>query len=258
MDVPRDSIYFWMYTQGLKHVPFEEIETACAMAGKEIRAKDRENYWNGFYRSDLYGKAESNVFELHRNPGNSQSVSQSFFDLPYSDYPQHPYLELPEISNRWVPCSKENKPLVKWGNGCMSLADAKAYRSQVYLAENLKGCKIIVIDCDGDHGDGVDNETVNFLNQWFYHTHCIYKDNRLSFHLTFAVDKVIPTMHFPYAHIDVVGNRANSLRYFKNKKWNGLQPMPMTDGIWEQLKGYIRYRKELDEAIREKLARISE
>lgn len=262
IEVPNDSIYFWMYEQGLKHISITEIEFAVLQAGKHIRDKDRENYWNGYFRSDLYGPGNEDIFMLTKKPITRGNVSQEFFVTGYSEYPMHPYAieDMPEVQNRWVPCNKDNKPMTKWGKGCMALSDAVAYKDQIYLAENLKGTRFIVIDCDGDHGDELDLETMYFLNRWRGETHCLVKPNAqfnnvpTSFHLTFEVDKIIPTMHFPYAHIDIVGNRRNSLRYWKNKEWNHLDPVPMTDRRWNELQDYIRHRKEVADATRNELA----
>lgn len=248
--IPEGSIYFWMYEQGLKHIDLEKIISACHHVGKNVRGKDVENYWNGYHRSDLYhSDAAEDIFMLTRTKRET-SASGNFFDIRYSEYPTHPYVGMPEIQNRWIPCNKANKPMIKWGNGCMVMADAVAYTNQVYLAENVKGCQFIVVDCDGDHDkENLDMETVRFLGQFRSMTHCLTKPTDdgvpLSFHLTFSVDRIIPTMHFPYAHIDIVGNRRNSLRYWKNKKWNGIAPAKMTDDIWSLLQEYIKHRKEI-------------
>ena len=248
----NESIYHIMYVWGLKHIPIEDIEEECAKVGKAIRPKDYENYWNGYHRSDLYrGPASEDVFKLSRSKPRDVGSSGQFTDVDWLQYPEHPYgSTIPEVQNRWVPCSAANKPMIKWSEGCMSLADAVAYKDQVYLAENLKGTRFIVIDCDGNHGDEFDMETVYFLNRWRNDTHCLVKPDceadgvPLSFHLTFAVDRVVPTMHFPYAHIDIVGNRRNSLRYWKNKIWNGKEPIDMTPGRWAELQEYVKYRRE--------------
>ena len=252
LEVPSGSIYFWMYTQGLKQVNENDIASACRAAGVSIRDKDWQNYWNGYYNSDMYhGRGSDDMFMLSRNgmhAGRERPVD--FLCTEYRNYPEHPYAHNEyQVENRWVPCNKDNKPMIKWGNGCLSLADACAYKSQVYLAENLKGTRFIVIDCDGDHGDELDLETMAFLNWWRDKTHCIVKPGQdenmpASFHLTFETDRIIPTMHFPYAHIDIVGNRRNSLRYWKNKKWNGIAPATMTDIWWQMLQEYIEHRKE--------------
>ena len=247
--VPEGSIYFWMYEQGLKHADLSEIKFRVLQAGKQVRDKDLENYWNGYFRSDLYsGAGKEDIFMLTKRARIVGSVSNEFFDTEYENYPSHPYCSYPEIQNRWVPCSKDNKPMIKWGNGCMALADAVAYKDQVYLAENLKGTRFIVIDCDGNH-DGLDLETMYFLNRWRQDTHCIVKPEYydgvpMSFHLTFRTENIVPTMHFPYAHIDIIGNRRNSLRYWKNKEWNHAEPIEMDDQRWTELQNYLKYRKE--------------
>ena len=250
IEVPEGSIYFWMYKQGLKHTPARDIEEACRQAGVSIRKKDWENFWNGWYRSDLYGR-DGSVFDLtlQRRP---QPASSGYFDKEYSDYPMHPYNDMEgEILNRFVPCDENNHPMIKWGKGCMTKEDAKAVPGQVYLAENLKGCRFIVIDCDGDHDkEKVDFETMEFLNQFRDKTSSIAKLSPIyasipaSYHLTFLVDRVIPTMHFNRAHVDICGNKENQLRYFKTKKWNGLQPIWMNDEIWRQIRDYIKTREE--------------
>lgn len=252
--IPDGSIYIWMYKQGLKQVDLCEIESACRMAGKEIRSKDYDNYWNGYHKSVLYhGPARDDFLLIKEHI--SPSASEGYFERDYLTYESNPfYGTQPDIQNRWVPCSKENKPLIKWGDGCMEMADAVAYRNQVYLAENLKGTRFIVIDCDGDHDDPWDYETIMFLNRYKSTTHCIEKPTAIgwetspSFHLTFETSLIIPTMHFPWAHIDIAGNRKNQLRYWKNKQWNGLPPAFMTSEIWNDIRKYIKYRKEKADA----------
>jgi hypothetical protein len=249
VDVPVDSIYFWMYNQGLRHVPIDQIVSACACAGKDIRPKDFDNYWRGYYKADLY--RTGNWENLFKFKSTQKTPSLAFLDREYDEYPVHPYASIigrGMINERWVQCNKDNKPMIKWGNGCMMLSDAVAYKDQVYLAENLKGTRYLVIDCDGNH-DGLDLETMFFLNRWRDDTHCIVKPEYYdgvptSFHLTFMTDRIIPTMHFPYAHIDIIGNRRNSLRYWKNKKWNHVEPIEMTSIRWEELKEYIEWRKD--------------
>lgn len=245
--IPNGSIYFWMYKQGLRHTDLHAIEIACASIGKEIRAKDYSNYWNGYYRSDLYlGPGADDIWMLSKHR-TTVHESKEFEELTYTDYPAHPYVGMPEIGNRWVPCNSDNRPMIKWGNGCRTMADCVAHPGQKYLAENLKGTQMIVIDCDGNHDDPWDWETINFLSRYKSLTHCIEKpgyEQSPSFHLTFKVDRIIPTMHFPYAHIDIVGNRRNSLRYWKNKTWNQLQPKEMDPYTWDTIKDYIKYRKE--------------
>ena len=253
--VPDGSIYFWMYTEGLKHRPWADVQAEVYAAGKDIRPKDEQNYWNGWYRSDLYASRAS---KFTQGPV-AQSRPANFASKPYEEYELHPYVGQPDPSNRWVPCNADNKPLIKWGEGCMCLEEAIAWPKSKYLAENTKGCQFIVIDCDGDHGDTLDLETIQFLRPWCETTHTMDKPKMIceyegyegsgltipaSFHLTYRVDRIIPTMHFPNAHIDIVGNRMNSLRYLKNKIWNGLQPELMTAEKWSSLQSYIEGREK--------------
>ena len=257
VEIPDGSIYFWMYTQGLRQVPLDHILSACSRHGKDVRQKDLDNYWNGWYRSNLYVKRS--VLEFPKET--MVSNSREFFEKGYEDYDLHPYLGLPEIEQRYVPCNAANKPMIKWSDGCLSKADALAFRHSKYLGENVRGCKFIVFDCDGDHTDDLDLETIEFMWQFSGLTHCMMKPKTVteydgyeddsyhsnvaaSFHLTFRVDREIPTMHFMQSHIDIVGNKRNSLRYFKNKIWNGKEPIDMTPEIWEKFKAYIRTREE--------------
>lgn len=250
--IPSESIYFWMYRQGLKHIPINDVFRALRSAGKDIRKKDEENYWNGWYNSTLYaGDGKTSVFNLcaenHRIPPKPTK---------WEDFPESPFSNLPAIDNRWVPCSAVNKPIIQWGTkGCMTLQDAKAMSGQVYLAENTKGTRQVIFDCDGDHGTQLDLETILFLSKYMDKTHCLMKPKALreyedglesdmpaSYHLTFKTNKVIPTLHFPDAHIDVIGNEKNSLRYWKNKQWNGVQPAELTKEIWDDIISYATRR----------------
>lgn len=257
---PGESIYFWMYRQGLSQRPLEEVVIDCMLAGRNIRPKDLRNYWNGWYRHDLmFGDAFS------MDAANIM-LAEEHGPMRYPDYPEHPYIRQPEIEERWVPCSATNKPMIKWSQGCMSKADAEAWPGQVYLAENLKGTKTIVIDVDGDHGDMIDLDTIRFFDRYRNITSTLEKpdlvfdwfvDNSdewagdlhtamlpVSYHLTFLVDRIIPTMHFRKAHVDIIGNKANSLRYIKNKKYNGVMPMWMTEEIWDEIMGYIEDKEK--------------
>lgn len=253
------SIYYWMYTQGLRHTPLVDIEFACRVAGKDIRPKDYENYWNGWYRSTLYtcGDKGEDMWTLSRK---RHEPKLSFFDTPYDAYEDNPLVGLPEIRNRYVACNAQNKPLWAWKNECKTLVDAKCMTRCVYLAENLKGTNLIVFDCDGDHDpEHLDGESIAFFSRYRDMTHCLSKKKSIceyegyertgmrepaSYHLTFTTGKIIPTRHFLKAHVDLLGNQKNQLRYFKTKEWNGLQPAPMTPEIWEDIKRYLKKREE--------------
>lgn len=249
-NLPDGSLYFWMYQQGLKGVAYQDIIDVCRTQSREIRPKDEQNYFNGRYKHDLY-LSTRDIFAapIKRNQHGP---------MRYEDYPLHPYMDMPEVEQRWVPCNAEGKPLYKWSNGCLSYMDAMSMKYCKSLAENMKGTKAIVIDCDGDHGSQLDLDTIKFLSKYINRTHCLAKPKLVneyidythglgnlpaSFHLTFTVDRVIPTMHFAESHIDVIGNKANSLRYLKNKVWNQIDPIPMTPEIWDDIMNYIKERE---------------
>lgn len=255
IEVPADSLYYWCYTQGLKHVSYEELIASVAMAGRELREKDIANYWNGWYKSDINSQS---VFKIRCQ----SQRDKAYWDMTWNEYPQHPYLGMPEFEQRWVPCDSTLRPLIRWSNGCMNKVDAECMRGCSVLGENMLGTKMIVIDCDGDHDkDHLDTDAIRYLSRYIPLTHalakpkCVKDYNNLpygcediayqpaSFHLTFLVDKVVPTMHFPHAHIDIVGNKRNSLRFWKNKVWNGIEPIPMTPEIWEDIKKYIAWKE---------------
>lgn len=244
-EVPTGSIYHWCYKEGLKHTDLDEVSRAVMQAGKQMRDKDVQNYWNGWYNSDLYlGENKHSILDLDRWPRSSNT----FFEMQYSEYPDHPYKDNPEIQNRWVPCSIEGRPLIKWSQGCMMKAEAQCYRGCKCLAENLKGSHHIAIDIDGDHGDDLDMDVINFGYGMSIMTETWLKPENNegispSMHLLFEVDHVIPTMHFANAHIDIIGNEKNSIRYLKTKVSNGIPMLKMTDEIWNVIVDYIR-RKE--------------
>ena len=244
--VPDGSIYFWMYNQGLKHVPIKDIKLACSKIDKPIRPKDFQNYWNGYYKYNLY--QGSHVMSLLDAP--LEQTIKPFYSMNYYDYPVHPYLDMPEIMNRFVPCTAKGTPIIKWSKGCMTSEDAMAMVQCQTLAENLKGTRFIVIDIDGDHGNELHKKTYEAFHDLAQQTHCLNKPGfnvPTSYHLTFSVNRVIPTYHFTKAHIDIIGNRANSIRYFKNKIWNNKDPMIMTDSLWNNIQSRIKELEELNE-----------
>lgn len=250
---PNASVYFDMYRWGLKQIPLQDIEEACKSVGKFLRKKDVENYWRGYYKSNR----NSGFFNINRK---EYPVAVDKLDHELSAWPEHPYIGQPEIEQRWVPCNDINKPMIKWSNGCLNQTDALAWPHSVYLAENLRHTRFIVIDCDGDHDDNdLDLETIMFLSSYLDKTHAMVKPKLVweydgyngtgieipaSFHLTFVTDRIIPTIHAPEAHIDILGNETNQLRYYKKKLWNGMEPIMMTKEIWNDIRGYCKRRKE--------------
>lgn len=233
--IPDGSIYLWMYRQGLKHVDVDKLVDALRLAGKDIRKKDMENYWNGYYNSSMYsGPGARSILDLTSYSSRENKVSCNL-----NDYPLNPFDGKPEPSNRFVPCC-DGKPLIRWSQGCMTKTDALAMSNCNGLAENLKGCHRIIIDFDGDHDkDKLDYGCINLGNDlacstsaWLKPVYTDYGHMSVSLHVEFWTDRVIPTMHFPQAKIDIIGNEKNSIRYFKNKIWNGIEPAILDESTW--------------------------
>lgn len=237
--VPEGSVYLWMYRQGLAMREPEEVSLDLWCAGRNVREKDWRNYLAG--RRNACRPRTGLPWEERRS-------------MKYSDYP---LIREPVPERSWVPCNKDNKPMIPWGAYCMSYVDAACTLGCRYLAQNVRAQRFIVIDVDGDHDGKPDLDLLRHYWQWLWKTSAIAKPKLLweygcacdecemempaSFHLMFQVDREIPTMHFP--KVDVIGNRRNSLRYLKNKVPNNLDPIPMTDEIWRDVVEWAAERK---------------
>lgn len=245
-EVPDGSIYYWCYIQGLRHVDIAEVAAAVTLAGKQMRGKDVQNYWNGYYNSDLNsGPRKHSILDIRSSDLLVDATRKKF-----SEYPMNPYAGKPEVPCRWVPCSAEGKPLIRWGSGCLLRSEAECRLGCKGLAENLKGCQHIAIDIDGDHDpDNIDWDVLAFGEVMAEYTEAHMKPPNehgkvTSMHLLYRTDRVVPTMHFPAAHIDIIGNEKNSIRYLKNKVPNGNAMMQMDDAAWQRIMDYIKSREE--------------
>ena len=266
---PNESIYLDMYRWGLRQIPLYDIETECRIACKTIRQKDYENYWRGYYKSAKRDPKNllkfKNAFGSSSSPEEKLANELKFFEL-------NPCRLGEGVEQRWVPCNAANKPMVKWSKQMYMKDEAAAWPGVVYLAENLYRSKYIVIDCDGDHNENLDLETIFFLYQFSYMTDCREKPKQIqeypgyelsrstlpaSFHLTFRTDKIIPTIHATWCHIDILGNQNNQLRYLKNKVWNGKEPALLTHEIWDMIRNYA-LRKRREEAYEHEPAPVVE
>ena len=255
--LPNGSIYRWMYVQGLRGVNIQDVVNLCKMYNREIRDKDIENFYNGHYKHNLYS---SNMGEDSPWVVSSMAVpvSVDFTDMKLDEFPENPFIECPEPSERWVPCDRNNKPMIRWSKSMMSLQDAKSWPGSLWVGENLKGTQRIVIDCDGDHTSQLDYEAIAFFQKYAKLTHCLSKpktiaeyegkhpypmwDMPASFHLTFWTDRIIPTKHFK--NVDIIGNKENSLRYCKNKQWNGVDATNLDPEIWDDIMSFLRNRQQ--------------
>ena len=238
LNISRDeSIYLSMFTWGLKQIPIEDIERECQSVGKDIRKKDYENYWRGYSQSNT-----------HRDPKSVLKIQhevKTVLDKSLDEFKVNTY---PQPRERWVPCGESNKPLIKWTQVKLYKADEVLMHPDCfYVAEQLKHSHVIVLDIDADHGNSIDEDTLKFFKKYRDITHCLYKESYdgvpKSYHLTFATDRIIPTVHCPWCHVDILGNENNQLRYRKNKVRNGRSPMPLTNEIWDDIRTYLKGRK---------------
>ena len=73
IDLPKGSIYFSMYTWGLKGIPLDEIQSACNAAGVQVRDKDLENYYNGLRNHRTMFRSEDPFVIAGRTSNKSES-----------------------------------------------------------------------------------------------------------------------------------------------------------------------------------------
>ena len=252
--VPAGSIYMWMYLAGLHAVPFNYLSSLLTGQGKAIREKDIANYKRGYERSYIANDANTThtpAASLPRiNEGKDLFCFKKLSSFERSD-------ALRVFSRRWVPCSAQNKPLIRWSEILMDKQQALGYPDSTYLAETTYRASFIVFDIDGDHDRKLSPGLLRTFAPYMRYTHTLAKrqlvrdivpalsDTELayvptSFHLTFRTDRLIPSKHFANAHIDLLGNATKQLRYRKDKVWNGLVPAPLTDEVWDFFMNYIR------------------
>lgn len=232
------SIYMDCFQAGARGVDWQVIADACAKEGIIIRKKDYDNYQRGLRASNRQRLNSLNpvVYE--------EGASNTFFDMDYTDYPKLPE-GWKESDVRFFPAEGSGaKPLKGWywGTHLVTREQAEAISPVGMCGENLLGTTRWVADIDIDHGDAIDYDLMNWALQ--FKTVTQYWEARpTSYHLIFSTDRIIPTMHWPYAHIDGLGNKTNAARYHKDKVPHG-EITPMTPEIWEEFKRYIKYRKD--------------
>ena len=220
-----ESWYFWFYSAGLKGIPWEEIVAFANSSGKIIRPKDYDNYVRGFHK-------HSDPFAVEI-PKRSLPDSIEAFPRFKQDH-REPF-------DKWIPCNKDCKPLVKWSQTRCTLMEAQAYRHCEVLGINNKGCHHVTIDVDADHDGPIDMSVVEYWKPWIQMTKARVKwspdGTPASFHLDFYTDRIMPTYHLP--KLDLLGNQQNQVIYLKpNKVDNGLPMMELNDFVWKELKRY--------------------
>lgn len=238
------SIYMDCFKAGARGTPWGEIEKACSREGIVIRRKDYDNYQRGL-RASNHKKMDTLSPSILYPAG----ASNTFFEMKYTDYPKLPD-GWKESDIRFFPAEGSGaKPLKgwRWGTHLTTRQAAEAISPVGLYGENLLGCTHICLDIDGDHSDIVDEDLLRFATPWKKITE--YREARpTSFHLIFETDRIIPIMHWSFAHMDLIGNKSNAALYFKDKQiYNHENRVHMDDELWERLKSYIIYRKKLSE-----------
>lgn len=89
MDIPDGSIYMAMYRWGLSGIEPDVVESELLSAGKDIREKDWQNYWNG---------RKKHVFRTEQQKFWKQPM------LPVSTLEDKlkPYENYDRITNEWL------------------------------------------------------------------------------------------------------------------------------------------------------------
>lgn len=240
-----ESPYFAMYRCGLNGIPLDEVCEYCRQLGIAIREKDVRNYNDGSFKRS-FAKPTSN-FNPHLV---KKTAATKVLTTRLEDFKT-----LPDgwrgTDKRWFPCSWENKPMQKWGYSkeyVPTLYDrdtAIALSDCGYVGQNMYAQTFIVIDIDGEGHGVVDEETIRWGEKYRNITECWSHPSKPgSFHLYFNTCKIIPISHFPYAHIDLMGNQTNAAVYTKIKQSNGINRMMLTKDIWKDFQSYISKRRE--------------
>ena len=243
-----ESPYFAMYRCGLNGVPLEEVLDHLQTLGIAVREKDIRNYNDGCFKRSFVRPASNFNPKLKssmRMPAANKVLTSRLSD--FQTYPRG----WKGTDKRWFPCSRENKPIQKWGYSkdyipSLYTRDAAMAMSDCgYVGQNMYAQTFIVIDIDGEGHGTIDKDTIAWGSKYRNITECWSHPSKPgSFHLYFNTDRVIPISHFPYAHIDLMGNETNAAVYTKIKQSNGINRLELTEDIWKDFQSYILKRKE--------------
>lgn len=249
---PGESPYVGMYSAGRVGYSIEESVDYCNSIGLPIRQKDIANWENGHFVWQM----DSRTHDL--NPGHKSGyigqapvagIGKIPDDLQLSDFPKMPD-GWKGTERRFFPCTSDNKPMMQWGwkpgfvPALMPYIDAKVLSPVGWVGQNMLYQTFIVLDIDGVGHGCRDEQTIMFGEQLASYTMKMEDPNKKgSFHLYFTTDRLIPVRHYPHAKIDLMGNAVNAAVYLKNKVNNGINPMPLTDEIWNLIQEYQKTRK---------------
>lgn len=249
------SPYFNMYKAGLYGYTADEVTGYCMSIGIPLRKKDMQNFAEGKYRHDLREaeylrqKTVDPLFAEVNLSITKPIVRCEEVITRLSDYPLLPN-GWKGNRYRFFPCSEQNKPMEPWGYTkeytprLYTIDQAKQLSPIGWVGQNLLYQPFIVIDIDGrGHGED-DVQTIEF-GRWISQGTMVMEDPSKpgSFHVYFRTNRLLPIRHFQHAKIDFMGNATNAAVYLKNKLSNGLQPLELTDRIWDALMEYQKERK---------------
>jgi len=265
---PSEGVMIWTFIQGLKGRDWSEFASSPLPKRYQNETRYRElykNWMNGYQRHWLYGRNYDFTKELPPFIGESDLLRKEWKNL--DDYPLYkgwekdglPCFDPTGVENRWVPCIG-TRPLIRWGSGCMSEAEARAWPKATDLAENLYGTRCVCVDIDGDHGDElywpviklgadlarsgrpqvraakrktIDHDDVKRVMGITY----LDRDMYSSMHLVYYTDRVIPTQHYP--HLDIIGNERNSIIYWKDKQVISKGIKLLDNHTWRLIQDYV-------------------
>lgn len=251
--VPAGSIYVWCYKQGLRGVSWEDILSAISVYGIQPRQKDYRNWLEGSRKhlGTEYKLEARGLDALAIGPSSTVEDPRIIPDL--DSYQLLNCDSQGYEKTRWIPCGKDSRPLTTWSAVRCTLDEARFWPGACYLAENLKGCRWIVLDFDIDH----DKQNLDWELRTFgmdllrrYPTQALYKPDWMGFHLAYWTDKDIRTKHLPHVNIDICGNSPTAIvpstgkvtsgqvRYFKKKESNKADVGLLTDELWRELQEY--------------------
>lgn len=252
---PGESPYVSMYTAGRTGYTIEEVVGYCSSIGIPLRQKDVTNWENGHFVWQVDGQTKN------LNPGGKGNIIASTAPIMATsgkvveDTHLDEFPTMPDgwkgTTKRFFPCTAENRPMMQWGwkpnfvPQLMTMTDAKVLSPCGWVGQNMLYQPFIVVDIDGaGHGER-DQDVINF-GRLFQNETMVMEDpaKEGSFHLYFATNHLIPVRHYPHAKIDLMGNAVNAAVYLKNKRSNGIQPLVLTDEIWQLIMNYQRKRKE--------------
>lgn len=239
------SAYAGMFTLGRRGVPAYIIIDHVTRLGIPLREKDWIAYQEGF--AYKIGVQNDNINPYKKQPPAWQwLLNTSFNELemlhltPGFDY-----------ERRWFPCSKGSEPLMSWGYNMpdrppprlTTRNEAMAMTEDGYVGQNTYGQPLVILDIDGVGHGAVDQEVITFGNQFKNSTE-VWENPRKpgSFHVYFETDRIIPTKHFEFAKLDLMGNKTNYAVYGKDKVSNNIPRMKLDENIWKRLQNYIQWR----------------